>query len=485
MLLFKIWARFLANLADLSPFRRWNTPQGYREFLAVCLPLIASTTASSLMLFTDRLFLSHYSVNAIAASLPAGVTKITICSVFFGIASYTGVFAAQYTGAEKPHRAAASLWQGLYFSVATGLCLALLFFASPLIFSFGSPNPDILDLEIQYFGPLIICSPLDLAMVTMSAFMAALGRTMVVMWISLAGAALNIPLNYFFIFGLSLGGNVIIPEMGIFGAALATVLSWLFTVVVYCILIFNKKMEASHGIRSNSAFDWPLMRRLLKYGWPGGLQFFMEVFTFSFFSFAVSKLDDLTLACNNIVFSLEALSFFPMIGVGQTISIMVGQAIGKSNPVEGARATKTGAVVSTLYVFFMLMLFLIFPQPLLSLFLNDNLDLATKTFILTLGTVILRFVAAYSLFDGLYLCCFGAIRGAGDVWFPMVAMGLWGVLGLIIPILFLFYFSIVTIYTMWVVMVFYILGLTATGVIRYHGKKWMKMRVIEPVLIND
>ncbi|MDR1486828.1 MAG: MATE family efflux transporter [Deltaproteobacteria bacterium] len=472
-------------MADLNPFKHWNSPQGYKEFLTLCLPLIASTTASSLMLFTDRLFLSNYSVNAIAASLPAGVMKVTISAVFLGIVSYTGVFVAQYTGADKPERASGALWQGLYFSLVSGAAMAFLFFASPFIFSFGSSNQQIIDLEIQYFGPLIVCSPLDLVMVAMSVFMAALGRTKVVMWVSLGGAILNIPLDYFFIYGLKIGSGVLLPEMGIFGASLATVVSWALTVVVFSVLIFNKKMEASHRTISNRSFDWPLMKRMFKYGWPGGLQFFMEIFTFSFFAFAVARLDDLTLACNNIVFSLEALSFFPMIGVGQTVSIMVGHSIGRSRPDEGSKAAKTGAVVSSFYVLLIVSTFLLFPNQLLSLFLDDGLDLSSKTYILSLGTTILRFVAVYSLFDGLYLCCFGAIRGAGDVWFPLASMAAWGILGLMAPILIFFYFNMATIYTMWIVMVIYILGLTTTGVLRFLGKKWMKMRVIEPVLTSD
>jgi MATE family multidrug resistance protein len=483
---FSPWlARLTVLAAELRPARRWNAPQGYRELLALCLPLIASTTASSLMLFTDRIFLSRYSSNAIAASLPAGIAKIAVTSIFLGIASYTGVFVAQYVGAGKPGRAAAALWQGLYFSLACGLALALLWFAAPWLFSFGSSSPEIVKLELQYFGVLVVCSPLDLALMTMSSFMAALGRTKAVMWVSLAGALFNIPTNYLFIFGLEIGGHTVVPEMGVLGAALATTVSWLLSDVIFCLMIFNRRMERSHQIRSNRALDWRLMLRLLKFGWPGGLQFFMEVFAFGFFSFAVANLDDLVLACNNIVFSMEALSFFPMIGVGQAVSIVVGQAIGRGRPEEGARACLSGAALSTIYVCGMGLAFLTLHRPLLSLFIADGLDTGTVDYMLSLGKSLLRFVAAYSFFDGLYLCCFGAIKGAGDVWFPMVAMAAWGLLGLVAPILILFSLGWATIFTMWICMVFYVIGLTATGIGRYMGGKWKGMQVIEAVAIAD
>jgi MATE family multidrug resistance protein len=246
-------------------------------------------------------------------------------------------------------------------------------------------------------------------------------------------------------------------------------------------MIFTKPMEESYGVRRNRKFNWPLTLRLIKFGWPGGLQFFTEIFAFSFFSFAVGRLSDLELTCNNIAFSIEALSFFPMIGVGMAISIIVGQAIGRGKPLEGARATKSGTVISTFYVMGMASWFLFAPRSLLSLFLSSDLDPAQLEFIYGLGSVILMYVAIYSFFDGLYLCSFGAIKGAGDVWFPMAIMGLWGLFGLIIPILGLFSMGWANIHTLWYCMVFYICGSTLTGVWRYKQGKWKSMRVIEPV----
>ena len=289
-------------------------------------------------------------------------------------------------------------------------------------------------------------------------------------------------MNYLLIFGVNIGGAQIIPDMGVLGAAIATVLSWLLAMGIYSALVFNRRMEASHKVKSARQFDWRLMRRLVKYGWPGGLQFFMEIFAFGFFNFAVARLDELSLASNNIVFSIEALSFFPMLGVGQTVSIMVGQAIGRGRPREGARATVSGMVISTCYVFCMVLVFLLLPKQLLGLFLAEGLEPAQKLFILGLGTTLLRYVAIYSILDGIYLCCFGAIKGSGDVWFPMWAMGFWGFFGLVAPITALFAIGHATIHAMWMCMIFYMFCLTITGFWRYHAGKWMAMRVIEPAL---
>jgi MATE family multidrug resistance protein len=96
-----------------------------------------------------------------------------------------------------------------------------------------------------------------------------------------------------------------------------------------------------------------------------------------------------------------------------------------------------------------------------------------------LGVVLLRFVAAYTLFDGLLLCAFGALSGAGDVWFPMAVMGLTGLFGLILPIGLLFKLGLASINTLWLTFVLYILGMNIAINWRYRQGRWRNRRVIE------
>ena len=93
--------------------KRWGGTGGYREVLAVGLPLVVSMGSSTVMLFTDRMFLANYSVDAIAAALPAGIASFLFVCFFMGVGGYVNVFVAQYTGARRGDRVGASLWQGV------------------------------------------------------------------------------------------------------------------------------------------------------------------------------------------------------------------------------------------------------------------------------------------------------------------------------------------------------------------------------------
>ena len=77
----------------------------------------------TLMQFTDRKFLANYSVDAIAAALPAVITSFTSIAFFMGVANYANAFVAQYTGANTLDRLGASLWQGIYFALGAAFML--------------------------------------------------------------------------------------------------------------------------------------------------------------------------------------------------------------------------------------------------------------------------------------------------------------------------------------------------------------------------
>jgi len=467
------------TLKSLSLRRRWGRVNGYRHLLRLGLPMMASSISVSVMLFTNRIFLSHYSLEALAASLPAGVAYLTVTAFFHGLVSYVSVFTAQYTGAGKPRQAAAALGQGLYLSAVSSLLIGLTYFAAPLIFRLGGHPPHIQELEVLYYRILCVPAALNMIFLTLASFLSGLGRTRVVMWVNLAGTLVNIPLAYILIFGCRLGEYQLVAAQGVAGAAQAGVISWLVMVIIFTAIVFNRKMEASHGVLSAWKPDLKLLKRLIFYGFPGGLQRFLELGGFTFFAFAVGHLGEIFLAANNIIFSLESLSFFPMLGLGASVSILVGQSIGRGRPDEAAEAFLSGVGVSTFYVCLIAALFLLAPKPLLGLFLPAGQDPATTRQIMDLGVVLLRFVVAYTLFDGLFLCAFGALSGAGDVWFPMAAMGLGGIFGLALPIGLLFQLDLADINTLWLIYVFYILALNAATNWRYRQGHWRNRRVIE------
>ncbi|MFH1124440.1 MAG: MATE family efflux transporter, partial [Pseudomonadota bacterium] len=267
---------------------RWSKPNGYRQVLAISLPLVASMGSITLMQFTDRVFLANYSVDAIAAALPAGIASFTCIAFFMGVANYTNAFVAQYTGAGALSRVGAALWQGIYFSLFAALFLASLFFLAEPLFTLVGHSPRIQSLEATYFSILTLGAGLVVLSSAMACFYTGRGLTWTVMLVHLAGATVNIPLDYCLINGVGP-----FPELGIVGAAIATVTSSACIVAILTLLIFSPANRARFGTWESRAFDKDLFARLMRYGLPSGFQFFLEIFGFTFFIQIVGRLGDL------------------------------------------------------------------------------------------------------------------------------------------------------------------------------------------------
>ena len=454
--------------------RRWSQPNGYRHVLAVGLPLVVSFGSTSLIHFTDRVFLANYSVNAIAAALPAGIASfLTIC-FFMGVVSYVNVFVAQYVGAGASERVGASLWQGVYFSLIAGLFLASLYLIAEPLFRFAGHHPDVMRLEVVYFRILTLGAGAVVLATTLSCFFSGRGLTRPVMLINLAGAGLNIPLDYLLINGVGF-----FPELGIVGAALATVASQVLVMTLFALAVFTRRNDRRFAVRRSWAWDGDLMRRMLRYGLPGGVQFFLDILVFTFFVFMIGRLGRTELAATNIVMAINTLSFMPMIGMSVAVSTLVGQAIGAGKPSGGVRATTSTLHIALAYMGLVALAFLFLPRELLSFFESEHASAASQARLLELGVELLRFVAIYSLFDAMALVYMGALKGAGDILFVMWTMAL-ACLGMVItPMLLGVEMLGLGLYYIWGCVTFYVVVLGVVFRWRYGRGLWQKMRVIE------
>ena len=245
--------------------------------------------------------------------------------------SYVNVFVAQYVGAGASERVGASLWQGIYFSLIAGLFLASLCLIAEPLFRFAGHHPAVMRLEVVYFRILTLGAGAVVLATTLSCFFSGRGLTRPVMLINLVGAGLNIPLDYLLINGVGF-----FPELGIVGAALATVASQVLVMILFALAVFTRRNDRRFAVLRSWAWDGDLMRRMLRYGLPGGVQFFLDILVFTFFVFMIGRLGRTELAATNIVMAINTLSFMPMIGMSVAVSTLLGpghrrgQALGRA-----------------------------------------------------------------------------------------------------------------------------------------------------------
>lgn len=453
------------------------TPGGYREMMRLALPLIISSGFTTLQLVIDRIMLSKYSGNAVAASMPAAMLFWTPFALLQNTSIYVTTFVAQYLGAGRPRRVGPAVWQGLYFSVLAGVgFLAFLPLAEPMV-AWGDHSPDVQELEATYFRCLCFAALPMLLVACVSGFFSGRGDTWTVAVINAVGMLVNGVLDYAWIYGY--WG---FPEWGMAGAGWATVVGSWTSAILGLALLFRPKYRAEFATLSGWRFEGELFRRLMRFGFPSGMQWALDALAFTLFLVLIGRLGDAELGATTLAVTLNLLAFLPTMGIGQAVMVLVGQRLGQDRPDLAERATWTGFKLAWGFMTAVALLYVLTPGLLLELFHNADPQPHTSGFqwdqVATIVPLLLRFVAVYCLFDSVNLVFSFALRGAGDTRFvTAVALALsWPMM--VIPTWACWKFGW-GIYWAWASASAYIIALAFIFLFRFRQGKWKAMRVIE------
>jgi multidrug resistance protein, MATE family len=454
----------------------WSRPCGGRDVFTLAIPLVLSTASWTVMNFVDRMFLLWYSTDSMAAAMPAGMVHFAMVCFPLGVASYVNTFVAQYYGAGRPERIGPAVWQGARVGL---FCFPLFLLTIPLapwIFQLAGHEPQLAKYESLYFQVAAFGAGAEVIAASLSAFFTGLGKNRVVMIVDCSAALMNVVLDYAWIFG-----HFGLPEMGIEGAALATVVSLWFRVFAYLALMSLPRYRRPYHLWTGRKFNAPLMRRLLYFGGPNGLQLLIEIGGFTIFLLLVGNLGSHALAATTLAFNVNTLAFVPMLGLGIALSTMVGQQLGRNNPALAARATWTSFWMAEIYMGAMAAVYVLLPDLLL---MGHAAGTSPEQFAQLKATtiVLLRFVAAYCLLDALNVIFASALKGAGDMRFIMLT----SMIVTPIPLLAAWagmHFAGWGLIWCWIVATVWVCtaGLIYAG--RFLHGRWRHIRVIEPELL--
>lgn len=410
-------------------------PEHGRAILTLGLPLIGGHLAQTAIGVTDTVMLGWYGVEALAA-VTLGTTVFFVLFIFgsgFAWAVMPMVASLHAEGDEVGLRRTTrmGLWLSAGFAV---LALPALIWSEPILLALG--QTEVLAaragayLRVAGFGIV----PALLVMV-LKSYLAALERTQVVLWITVLSALVNALANYAFIFG-----NWGAPELGITGAALASVAT--HVVALVGIVIYARRVLPEHALFQRLwRPDWQMLTRVFRLGWPIGLTSLSEVGLFAASALMMGWLGTVPLAAHGIAIQLASVTFMVHVGLSNAATIRAGNAYGRHDPPH----MKKGALVVTGMSLAMaaatIALFLLLPEPLLSLFMEKGEPQRVQ--ILAIGTGLLAMAALFQLVDGAQVIALGLLRGVQDTRVPMIfaAVSYWGV-GLPCSYLFGFVFGL-------------------------------------------
>ncbi|MEM8579112.1 MAG: MATE family efflux transporter [Pseudomonadota bacterium] len=392
-----------------------------RAIAVLGLPLIGGHLAQTAIGVTDTVMLGWYGVEELAA---IGLAH-TYFFVFFLMGSgfawavmpMVASFAAEGDDVSLRRATRMGLWLSVLFAV---LCLPLLIWSEPIMLSLWQPAEVAADaqtyLRVAGFGLV----PALLVML-LKSYLSALERTQVVLWITLVAAVVNAAANYALIFG-----NWGAPELGIVGAAIASIVTQavsLVGVILYCRVVLPEHRLFDRLWKP----DWPMFARVARLGAPIGVTNLSEVGLFSASAFMMGALGTVPLAAHTVAVQLASITFMVHLGLSNVATIRAGNAYGARDPARMAAGAKVVTVMSLAMAGATIVLFLAFPEWLTLQFVNR----ADPSFdeIMAISVGLLAMAALFQLVDGAQVIALGLLRGVQDTEVPMVlaAISYWAI----------------------------------------------------------
>ena len=385
-----------------------------RAVLVLGLPLVGSHVAQFLLHVTDTVMLGWYTVTDLAAGALGATVFFVVFTLGMGFAQAVMPMVATAAAAGDDTEVRRVTRMGIWLSLGyAALALPLFLFSGSLLAALGQ-DPDVARVGGGYLGIVGYGLAPALVAMVMKSYLAALGRTQVVLWATIVGVFVNIGVNWLLIFG-----NLGFPEMGARGAAVASVLVQIVTLAV--MLAYAISLPALKHYQLLVRFwkpDWTALRRVNALGLPIGLALLAETGLFAASAVMMGWLGKNPLAAHSIALEITALFFMVHLGLSNAATVLVGRAKGRGDA-EALRAGARAAVILSLgFALATILVYWLFAEQMVGLFLKP--DDPERAAIVPLGATLLMVAALFQFADSGQVMGMGLLRGIHDTRQPMV-----------------------------------------------------------------
>ncbi|QLD89039.1 MATE family efflux transporter [Natronomonas salina] len=370
------------------------------------MPIVVTNLFQTAYNLADTFWLGQYSTDALAAISFAFPMVFLLISLGMGISVAGSVLVAQYTGASEAREAEYAASQTITFALIASVVLGgvgyllveeflALMGASEAVLPMATSYMEVISLGLMFmFGFFVFV-----------ALMRGYGDTITPMLVMFGSVVLNIVLDPFVIFGWGP-----FPELGIEGAALATVFSRGLALAVGLAIMFRGTRGVQIHLR-DMAPDLTYLRRLVRIGIPASIEGTGRALSMNLLLFIVAMFPDPVVAAYGIGTRVFSVVFLPAIAVARGVETMTGQNIGADEPERAAAAAGLAAKVLFGVLSVAGVVVFLFPEPIVSVFVGAGEPDAER--VIEVGTQFLRIVALSFGFIGVMRAYTGSFRGAG------------------------------------------------------------------------
>lgn len=388
------------------------------NLLALALPIIIAQLATTAMGFVDAVMAGRVGPKDLAAVALGNSIWVPVFLLMTGTLLATTPKVAQRFGAGTHSEIGPIVRQALWLALVVGLIATSMLVAAEPVLHLMNVDPELIGPCMQYLHGIASGLPAVAIYHVLRCFSDGLGRTRPAMVLGLCGLALNIPLNYIFIYG-----HFGVPAMGGVGCGWATaIVMW---VMALGLAGYERWAPAYRSSELFSRFDWPhwaVIKRLLAIGLPIGIAVFAESSIFAVIALLIGSLGATVVAGHQIALNVSSLVFMIPYSLGMAVTVRVGQALGREEPREARFAAGVGMATALAYACLSASMMLVLREPIAAIYTADPT-------VSHIAAMLIVYSALFQFSDAIQVTAAGALRGYQDTRVTMILtlFAYWGI----------------------------------------------------------
>lgn len=438
----------------------------YKDIWRVSIPIMLGLLAQNVVQLTDTFFLGHVGGIEQSASGLAGIYYVAIFTICFGFSIGGQIMISRRNGEQNYDKIGGIVIQGAIFLQFFAL---ILFFLSQLlidhVLASFLKSPEVFAATEKYLSWRIYGFFFAAINVMFRAFYVGIARTKVLTYNAIAMAVANIIGDYVLIFG-----KFGFPELGIEGAAIASVLSEVISVLFFCIYTFATIDFKKYGF-VKMKFKMSIIRSILNISSFTMVQYLVSMSTWFIFFVAIERHSEDALKITNLVRSFYMVYFIPMNALATTANTLVGNTIGAGNPRGVIPLVKRICLLNLGIVILLIAVTLIAPRFWISFIApQDQLSLIGETIA---PLVVLLFSLPFS---ALGTVIFNSISGTGNTRIALILE----MITMVIYVCAMFWIVIykqMSVAMCWTVEYFYWVPLLIFSILYMYRGRWQNKKI--------
>lgn len=373
--------------------------------LRFAIPMLIGNIFQQLYSLADSVIVGQFlGADALAAIGATGAVTFLFFSVCNGISAGCGVVTSQYFGAGDPHYTKRAIANAAYIMFAASLVMGVIsFLAAPAVLTLMGTPAEVLENATLYMRMSCIGVPLVAVYNYASSMLRALGDSKTPLYFLIFSCILNIVLDIFCVYNL---------QLGIFGAALATIIAQMVS-GVGCLLYALRTNPYFKLAKEDMQPDWKVISKAVRLGLPMAMQWSLISVSTTIQQAFVNSFGTVAMAAFTTTSRIEGLVHLPYGSISAALATYAGQNYGAGNLKRVRESLKYGLGLAGIFTAVVMVVYLTLAEGIIGLFVKEEAVIA-------LGSTALRLTSWFYIFLAVIYMCRGILNGVGDALFALI-----------------------------------------------------------------